>query len=232
MLVKKVYIDLETLPPEIDLDKFKEELEAPGNIKKPESRLKWVEENWEEKYRKLATNTDQANICSIGAAVEEGDINVFLDKNRDEKSILLDFYNFLIEELQADIEEDLDIEVCQSLIIWIGFNNKKFDMDLLWKRAMKHGLYDLCKLIPRERYTKNIFDLMEIWSPFEYNKMIKQDNLCDFFGIEGKPEGIDGSMIYDVWHAGEFDRIIEYNADDVDKVRKLYKIVSKGYNNF
>ena len=105
-------------------------------------------------------------------------------------------------------------------------------MDLLWKRAMFHGLYDLCKLIPRERYTKNIFDIMEIWSPFEFNKMIKQDNLCKFFNIEGKPDDIDGSMIYDVWHAGEYDRIMEYNADDVEKVRKLYKIISKGYNNF
>ena len=229
MLIKNVYIDLETLPPEIDLEEFKSNLKAPGNIKKEETRNKWVEENWEEAYRKLAVNTDKANICSIGVSVEEGDVNVFLSKVRNEKLILEDFYEFLIEELQADIEEDLEIEVSQSLIIWVGFNNKKFDMDLLWKRAMFHGLYDLCKLIPRERYTKNIFDIMEIWSPFEFNKMIKQDNLCKFFNIEGKPDDIDGSMIYDVWHAGEYDRIMEYNADDVEKVRKLYKIISKGY---
>jgi len=37
MLVKKVYIDLETLPPEIDLEKFKNELEAPKNMSKPET---------------------------------------------------------------------------------------------------------------------------------------------------------------------------------------------------
>ena len=31
MLTKKVYIDLESLPPEIDLDEFKNNLSAPSN---------------------------------------------------------------------------------------------------------------------------------------------------------------------------------------------------------
>jgi len=154
-----------------------------------------------------------------------------LDKGRDEKLILTDFYNFLIEQLQLNTEEELEVEVSQSLIIWVGYNNKKFDMDILWKRALKHGLYDLCKLIPRERYSKNIIDIMEIWTPFEYNKMISQDAVCEFFSLDGKGD-FDGSMIYDAWHAEEFERIIKYNAEDVDKVRKLYKLLCKGYSNF
>lgn len=231
MLIKKVYIDLESLPPEIDLEEFKSTLEIPKTIKKEETKAKWIEENWEEKYKRLALNTDKANICSIGVGVEEGDVCVFLSTERDEHKILSDFYDFLVSELKNGFDTELEIEINQSLITWVGFNNKKFDMELLWKRAMFHGLYDLAKLIPREKYTKNIYDIMEVWYPFEYNKYISQDKMCSFFNIEGKPDDIDGSMIYDVWHAGEFDRIVEYNADDVEKVKKLYKIISNGYAN-
>jgi hypothetical protein len=228
MLVKKVYIDLETLPPELDMDEFKANLKPPANIKKQETKDKWLEDNWLEQYKRLAVNTDKANICSLGMAVEDNDVCLFLSSTRNEKQILKDFYEDLILELHKDIEEDFEVEINQNFIIWVGFNNKKFDLDLLWKRAMFHGLYDLCKLIPRERYSKQIFDIMEIWNPFEYNKMVSQDNICKFFGIEGKPDDIDGSQIYDTWQRGEYERIGDYNIDDVEKVRKLYKIISKG----
>ena len=71
---------------------------------------------------------------------------------------------------------------------------------------------------------------MEIWSPFDFNKYISQDEVCKFLGVEGKPDDIDGSMIYDLWQQKEFDKIADYNIDDVEKVRKLYKIISKASN--
>ena len=230
MLVKNVYIDLETLPPEIDLDEFREGLQAPNNYKKEEAIQKWKNENWEEKYKKLATDTNKANIASIGVAIDDEDPIVFLSEKRDEQQIITDFYDYLLEELNKDIDDELEVDINQNYITWIGFNNKKFDMDLLWKRSLNHGFFELCKLIPRERYTKNIVDLMEIWNPFDFNKFISQDEVCKFLGVEGKPEDIDGSMIYDLWHQKEFQKIIDYNVDDVEKVRKLYKIISKASN--
>ena len=101
-------------------------------------------------------------------------------------------------------------------------------MDLLWKRSLNHGLYELCKLIPRERYTKNIVDIMEIWNPFDFNKYISQDEVCKFLGVEGKPEDIDGSMIYDLWHQKEFDKknvdkiLNENKTTDFLKLGKFY----------
>jgi uncharacterized protein YprB with RNaseH-like and TPR domain len=230
MLTKKIFIDLETLPPEIDLEDFRANLKAPSNYKKEEAIEKWINENWEEKYKKLAVDTNQANICSIGVAVDDQDPIVFLSEKRNEKSIILDFHEYLIEELNRDIADELEVDINQNFITWIGFNNKKFDMDLLWKRSLNFGFYELCKLIPRERYSKNIFDIMEVWNPFDFNKFISQDEVCKFLNIEGKPEGIDGSMIYDLWHKKEFQKIIDYNVDDVEKVRKLYKIISKASN--
>ena len=230
MLTKKIYIDLESLPPEIDLDEFKNNLSAPSNYKKEEAIQKWKDENWEEKYKKLATDTNQANICSIAVAIDDDEPVVFLSEERNEKWIITDFYDYLLEDLNKGISEDLEVDINEHFLTWIGFNNKKFDMDLLWKRSLNHGLYELCKLIPRERYTKNIVDIMEIWNPFDFNKYISQDEVCKFLGVEGKPEDIDGSMIYDLWHQKEFDKIADYNIDDVEKVRKLYKIISKASN--
>ena len=166
----------------------------------------------------------------MAVAIDEEDPVVFLSEKRDEKKIIVDFYDYLFEELNRGISEDLEIDINENYLTWIGFNNKKFDMDLLWKRSLHHGLYELCKLIPRERYTKNIIDIMEIWSPFDFNKYISQDEVCKFLGVEGKPEDIDGSMIYDLWQQKEFDKIADYNIDDVEKVRKLYKIISKASN--
>lgn len=230
MIVKKIFLDIESLPPEIDIEEFKLTLEAPKTHKKPEKIQEWIEDNWEEKYKKMAVDTNKANICSLSAAVDFESPIVFLSEKRDEKKLLEDFYDFLIESINQDLEEDFEVDISQDFIVWIGFNNKKFDMDLLWKRALHHGLYDLCKLIPRDRYTRNIIDLMEFWSPFEYNKYFSQDEMCNFLNIEGKPDGIDGSKIYDFWMEKRFDEIADYNIDDVVKLQNLYKIVSKATN--
>ncbi len=228
MIINKVFIDCETLPPIIDLEEFKLNLQPPGNITKEETKKAWIENNWEEKYKKMAVDTSLANICSIAFSVNEQETKGFISADRDEKFVLNSFKEELLKASRIELDDDIELEFKKDYFIWIGFNNKKFDMDLIWKRAMHHGIYDLARLIPRERYSKNIVDLMEIWNPFDSNKFISFDEVCRFFGFAAKENDIDGSKVYDMFQNKQFSEILDYNISDVEKVKKLYKIIKNG----
>ena len=62
---------------------------------------------------------------------------------------------------------------------------------------------------------------MQAWCGFK--DRISQDNLCKALGIEGKPSDISGENVWDFYRAGGIDRIEEYNRDDVEKAREIYK---------
>lgn len=59
-----------------------------------------------------------------------------------------------------------------------------------------------------------------------YKDRISQDALCQALGIEGKPDGIDGSKVWDFFKEGRIEEIKAYNIDDVLKVRKIYNRIS------
>ena len=46
------------------------------------------------------------------------------------------------------------------------------------------------------------------------------DELCKILGIEGNGD-MDGSKVYDMWLAGEHEKIGEYCSQDVEKVRAI-----------
>ena len=52
---------------------------------------------------------------------------------------------------------------------------------------------------------------------------IKLDALCKALGIEGKPDDIDGSKVWDFVKAGEHQKVCDYCADDVRKTREIYQ---------
>jgi predicted PolB exonuclease-like 3'-5' exonuclease len=55
------------------------------------------------------------------------------------------------------------------------------------------------------------------------------DFFCKLFLGEGKPGGMDGSMVQHYWDCGMVDKIVEYCKDDVAKVAALYERLTGFY---
>jgi hypothetical protein len=228
MLTIKIYLDLETLPPEMtdeELQVFKDGLSAPGTMKKPEKIEEWLEANWEKKYRDLAKKSSSAHIATFAYAFTDRNINCIFDPDRDEKGILEAFYEDLNSYIEKELEEG-NVDEANYSIKWIGYNNRSYDMDLLWKRAKFYKLEKLAALIPRDnKWSKDIIDLKEVFNGVNTHEFTSQDYVCKYFGIQGKPDDIDGSQVYDYWMRGEYQKIADYNVDDVEKVIALYDIM-------
>lgn len=227
MITIKVYLDLETLPPlmtDTELADFKSNLKAPGTMKKEEKIKEWLDENWEKKYRDMAKKSHSATIATFAFAFNDRNISCLYDPDRDEKSVLEAFYDELVTSIDNQLGEG-NVDESNYSIKWIGYNNRTFDMDILWKRAKYHKIDKLAKLIPRDKWSKDIIDLKEVFNGPNSHEMISQDYVCKYFGIKGKPDDIDGSQVYDFWMRGEHQKVADYNVDDVGKVIELYDIM-------
>jgi hypothetical protein len=228
MLTLKIYLDAETLPPEMNeqqLEDFKANIKAPANYKDEAKIEKWLEDNLEKKYRDLAKTSSTAHVATLAYGLNNKAIECAYTEDRNEKLILETFYSDIVAAIEYELDGEGGYDDSNHEILWVGYNCRKFDLDLLWKRAKVHGLNNLADLIPRSRFDKSVIDLMEVFQGPNTMDFVSQDKVCKYFGIEGKPDGIDGSKVYDFWMAGEYERIAEYNIDDVEKVKQLYQIM-------
>ena len=228
MITIRIFLDAETLPPEFteeQMEAFTANLSAPANYKDEAKIKKWLEDNSETKYRDLAKKSSTATVATLAYVFnKDEDIIGIFSEERDEKALLEAFYQDIIDQIPVDDSEDFGVNY---RLVFIGYNLRKFDLDLLWKRAIFFGLYDLAKLIPRERFSKNVIDIMEIFQGPNIHDYVSQDTVCKYFGLQGKPDDIDGSQVFDYWHNVENgkEKVMEYNKDDVDKVRQLFDIM-------
>lgn len=227
MLPIKIFLDAETLPPAMtdeQLEDFKSKLKCPKTLKDPVKIEKWYEDNRDKKYRDLAKTSSTAHIATLAYAFNDKEIDCVYDEDRNEKLLLETFYNDIRNEIDSQLGEG-SVDEANYTIKWIGYNLRKFDLDLIWKRSKYHGLNELASLIPRDRFSKDVIDIMEIFQGPNFHDYVSQDTVCKYFNIEGKPGDIDGSKVYDFWMDGKYDEVALYNMDDVKKVRALYKVM-------
>lgn len=238
MIKIDIFLDKETLPPlysDEQLVAFKNNLKVPANITKSDSKIKWVEENWEEKYRKLALNTAICNIATFAFNFNKTKTKCFINNDRDDELMLKMFYeelrNFAIDSSQKEgmelTEEDFENdEFMRAIPIrWIGVNIRNFDLDILWKKAIKYKLYKLARLIPRKKYDPNVIDLAEVFNGPRTHEYTSQSEIAALFDIKGKPDDIDGSKVYDYWMQGQQEKVAEYNIFDVDTTIVIFDLL-------
>lgn len=220
-----VFIDIETIPQQPE-DEVKSEIaktiEAPAQMSKPETIAEWhagegkyagvKDAMIEETYRKTSFDGSKGEVCSAAFCAGDGDIRVLSRKSFSEREILF----CLFQSIKSD---------CFGWPpYFIGHNIGGFDLKFLFHRAVIFGInprFDLCQ---HGRHGQHFYDTMQAWAG--YGGRISQDNLCKALGIEGKPDDIDGSKVWDFYKAGKIDRIEEYNRDDVEKIRKIYNTLN------
>ena len=223
-----VFIDIETIPQQPEEEAkaaIRATIEAPGQMKKEDTINAWHNGEGqyagvkdalvEEAYRKTSFDGSKGQICSIAWAVENGDIQSVAGMGASSESLLL-------HTLFSSIQEDLK----DRPPYFIGHYISGFDLKFLFHRAVINNIkppFDLCQW---GRHNSNFYDTMTAWAG--YGGKISQDNLCKALGIEGKPDGIDGSKVWDYYKEGRINEIQDYNKDDVDKVRKIYNRLTFG----
>lgn len=208
-----VFLDIETIPTQrADVrERFMAEVKAPGNIKKPESIEAWLAENREdaaaEAIAKTSFNPAHGHICTIGWAVDDGEVTVaHAERVEQEGDILEAFFSAL---------HTFDRHT------FVGHNVGAFDIRFILCRAVVLGI-PIPRSIPRDPkpWEKTIFDTMTAWAGARGT--ISMDNLAEALGLPGK-DGFDGSMVAGAWANGEHQRIADYCAEDVERTRQIWQ---------
>ena len=217
-----VFTDIESIPEQPEAEAkllIAENIQPPGTIKKEETKQEWhagtgkyagVKESLiEETYRKTSLDGARGQICSVAWAVGDGEI--MCTEESKEALILAELFDRLMAELK------------DRPPYFIGHYISSFDLPFIFKRAVINNIRPPFQLMGG-RHGQEYFDTRLAWAG--YKEHISQANLCKALGIEGKPDDIDGSKVWDFYQAGDIARIREYNKDDVDKVRQIFNRIN------
>jgi|DEB0MinimDraft_10_1074344.scaffolds.fasta_scaffold06904_5 hypothetical protein len=236
----EIVIDIETLPSHInEEDRIINEIIESGNVKcklkKNEliealgggSSLKyktvdelssvWISENPRqaamEAYKSRSLDGTYGILCSV---VMQHDGQVFhaaLSSHEDCENRILHEFDHAVNDILKQKGGNI------SKPFFVG-HNVTFDLSFLYKRLVINGIKRSYHLPFNGWHDKDYFDTMVAWAG--KGNRISQDALCKALGIEGKPDDIDGSKVYDYAKADRYSEILEYNIDDVKKCGLIY----------
>ncbi len=220
-----LYVDLETIPDQSPgaRQEFIDNVQAPGQYKKPESIAKWKEEHGEEegdrKWRDTSFDGMYGQICCIGWALDDGEIqSIPCDPNHSEmteKDMLDAFFSCLGRQL------DIRSDGLHTPVTWCAHNGTNFDFRFLWQRCVINGVKPSVRVPVEVKPWGDVIDTLYMWKGS--NKAGGSlDAICKAFGIPGKGD-MDGSKVWDAVKNGEIDKVAEYCRSDIEKLRQIHK---------
>lgn len=161
-------------------------------------------------WRKTSFDGSKGRCLMIGMSVDDGPITVFHDT--DEAETLRAFF----DAVSAAYRPQGDIRPT-----FVGHNVLAFDLRFILHRSIICGIRPPLAIPFNARpWDDVVFDTMTRWSG--QGGRISLNDLASALGIKGK-DGMDGSMVYDAYAAGEIDRLVEYCANDVEVTRNVYR---------
>jgi len=223
----RIYIDIETIPSQQPgaREAAKAGVKPPGNYKKEETIVAWWSEQGEsaaeEAYRKQALDAAEGEICSIAWAMDnEKPAVIVRPKEQDEAAFLREAFDKM--RVVFDTFERLNTRPEFYEPGYCIGHNVEFDLGFIRRRAWVHSIM-LPGFFPRptERLGRDYGCTMTMWAGD--GQRISLDRLCKALGISSpKAEGVDGSQVFDLWQAGDYARIAEYNMRDVVATRSCW----------
>ena len=204
-MFRRVFVDIETLPPEKDSYEVV-----------PEEVMSCSDDE----YRRLALDGDFGRVLTVGVIIEQdGQVTHrgLLGRERqtmmfhlDEARTLRGFWRLL---------KGFNIHRDQI----VGHNLFDFDLPFLYKRSVIQRVRPVVEL-PFTRYrSQPIFDTMHQWNKWSPRKFVSLDRLAKVLGLESsKGQGISGGSVYDKFCEGCHQEIADYCMRDVELVRHIY----------
>src|SRR5450631_4538011 len=106
----------------------------------------------------------------------------------------------------------------------VSYNGCAFDLPVLRYRAMLHNVFapGLHNRAYYHRYTDDNVDLCDVLSSFSFGAKVKLDELSRIMGLQGKPNGIDGSQVEAYFNADRIQEIADYCKSDVINTYRLW----------
>lgn len=106
----------------------------------------------------------------------------------------------------------------------VTFNGNSFDLPVLRYRSMKNDVSApvLFRRPYFNRYTEDALDLCDALASFDARSKITLQELSKFFGLPGKPDGMNGSQVEEYFQAGRFEEISSYCASDVANTYRIW----------
>ena len=137
----------------------------------------------------------------------------------------------MLEKQTAVAEEKFLREYWERLSMYdvlIGFNNFSFDSKILLLRSAVYGI-DIPFKLDRKRYSTvgnhiDIRMILQDWNNFEAGKL---DFFLNMFGLGGKTEGMDGSLVQDYWNEGLHQDIADYCLQDCKATFQLFQKIQQ-----
>ncbi len=238
MITKYAVFDIETIPcqslPQPCRPVFDEASVKLGNLKdrvKIEEKIGEARAAFEANVeKKMSFDPDLLQIvCFAGCKMPEKTFFVKFARNEDEE------YDMLHEAW------DFIGKAYSDGIPLIGFNSEGFDFPALIRRSMLQNVSfspDTVTNLMRRQDTGNPgnfgnphhIDLMKrlaFRDPFTGKPEVRSlDWHLKRFGLDGKPEGMNGAMVYRAWKEGRYHDIIEYCREDTWRIVSLFERVA------
>jgi hypothetical protein len=189
------------------------EVKVPANYKNPDVIEKYIAENRDTEFRKRALNGLTGEIISI-AWQRQSDPIQSITRNTEWTE------RWLLEEFFGAITNFGDLKYPR--LKWIGHNSLEFDLRYLKQRCWVNRVNPGVMIPADAKHGDWAFDVMKEWAGWK--GYVSQDALYRALG--GQPyedDSVDGSMVYDLWLAGEYDKIRDYNIRDVKKLAFNYE---------
>ena len=212
-------LDIETIPTGNPEDIV---VKPPANYRKPDAIDKYIAEHRDEQFRKGALSGLTGQIISIAWQVDDEPIDAITGNPGIHEKLLLESFFAMVREAAKD--EDGQRLIRHAGIRWIT-HHAEFDLRFLKQRCWVNDVQPGVVIPADIKHGEWQFDVMKEWAGWKGT--VSQDNLYKVLG--GEPlenDDVDGSMVYDLWLAGEYHKIRAYNRRDVEKLSYNYARLS------
>lgn len=218
---KRLFIDIETLPPAEDArasvnPALAYKLENRHCAPEPEA----VAGCTEEQFRHLALHAEYGRVLSVGMIVEQdGEVICRGVLGRERET--LKFHMDEVRTLRGFWNQLRGFDERRDLII--GHNIYDFDLPFLYKRSVIQRVPPSVRVSLARYRSRPVFDTMKEWELWAWRPGIKLEELAEVLRLGvTKTEGMDGSCIYDRFLEGCHQEIADYCLRDVELTRAIY----------
>jgi hypothetical protein len=191
-------------------------------MSKPETIQKWKEECEQQaidaEFRKLGLDGTRGQIFCIAWAFDDSPIHYSTAHSlagMNESLMLNDF-------MGSVRESSYKTQGRPEVIKWVGHYITGFDLRFIWQRCVVNNIRPSITIpYDAKPWGDIVFDTCSQWKG-NGSSSGSMDAICKAFGIKGKGD-MDGSKVYDEYLAGNYQKIIDYCKDDVERVRQIHK---------